>query len=100
MIENNHFFKDKPYLYYRVFRVLEAEIRENFTRRTEDEIFALLAQYLKFKKEGRNFEFSLLSKSVTITNRIKNVSKYIQPLLCFQWPVKVINSKKKRRRAA
>lgn len=96
----NRIFRDKPYLYQLIFRALEDSVKENFPYKTAEEIFALLAENLKFEKEGSKFEFSLLGKRITITNRIKNVSEYIQPLLCFQWPEKVIKPKKRKHRRA
>ena len=93
------FFKDKPYMFQRVFHLLEKEIAKNHTTRTQDEIAQLLAQHLMFTKQGNLFEFTLLNKTVTISTRIKNVLPHIQPLLCFKWPITNKVQIKKRKQA-
>lgn len=97
-----YIFKDKPYMFQSVFHTLEAEIAENYPDKKQDEIFLLLANHLKVKKQRNAFVFSLLNKSVTISTRIKNVSPHIQSLLCFKWPTtnKVQIKKKQVRKAA
>ena len=97
-------FKDKPYMYQCVFHALETGIAENYPDKTQDEIFLLLVNHLKVKKQGNEFVFSLLNKNVSISTRIKNVVPHIQPLLCFKWPVATskvqIKKKKQTRKAA
>ena len=99
-----YIFRNKPYMYQRVFHALEAGIAENYTDRSQDEIFLLLARYLKVSKRNKAFVFSLCNKRVEISTRVKNITPYIQPLLYFKWPAATnkvqIKRKKSTKRAA
>ena len=93
-----YIFMDKPYMYQRVFHALEAEIAENYPDRSQDEIFLLLARYLKVSKKHKAFVFSLRNKSVEISTRVKNITPYIQPLLCIKWPTTTSKVQVKRKK--